>query len=197
MIIVTNRKLCQNEDLVAQIRKIAPARPKRILLREKDIPSGELIKLGRQIQEICYEYKIAFGMNSDVEAARELKAECVHLPFSQFTQLSEKEKKSFSLIGTSVHRAEEALKSEEMGAAYVIAGHIFETNCKSGLEPRGLSFLQKICQTVKIPVYAIGGLNPENVSSVMECGADGICIMSGAMICSEPDKYIKKFPKDA
>ena len=84
------------------------------------------------------------------------------------------------------------------------AGHIFATDCKKGLPPRGLDFLKSVCDAVGIPVYAIGGINiassddstasdapsaydamPDinvpRLSEVMECGAAGGCIMSGMM----------------
>lgn len=85
------------------------------------------------------------------------------------------------VIGTSVHSLEEALEAERLGASYVTAGHIFPTECKPGLEPRGLEFLQKICEGVKIPVYAIGGIHPDNLEKIAQTGAAGACMMSEFM----------------
>lgn len=85
------------------------------------------------------------------------------------------------VIGTSVHSLEEALEAERLGASYVTAGHIFSTECKPGLEPRGLTFLQKICEGVKIPVYAIGGIHPDNLEKIAQTGAAGACMMSEFM----------------
>ena len=99
----------------------------------------------------------------------------------------------FKVIGTSVHSVEDAIKAEQLGTTYMTAGHIFATDCKKGLPPRGLDFLKNVCDTVQIPVYAIGGiniassegndstLNVPRLKDVMECGAAGGCIMSGMM----------------
>ena len=99
----------------------------------------------------------------------------------------------FKIIGTSVHSVEDAIKAEQLGATYMTAGHIFATDCKKGLPPRGLAFLKNVCNAVQIPVYAIGGiniasnddndsdLNVPRLAEVMECGAAGGCIMSGMM----------------
>lgn len=99
----------------------------------------------------------------------------------------------FKIIGTSVHSVEDAIKAEQLGAIYMTAGHIFATDCKKGLPPRGLDFLKNVCDAVQIPVYAIGGiniasserenssLNVPRLAEVMECGAAGGCIMSGMM----------------
>lgn len=58
------------------------------------------------------------------------------------------------------------------------ASHIFVTDCKRGLEPRGLDFLHEICEKVTIPVYALGGIHAANEASVIQAGAAGACRMS-------------------
>ena len=75
----------------------------------------------------------------------------------------------------------EALNAQKAGASYIMAGHIYKTACKEGLEPRGIKFLKKICATVNIPVYAIGGININNARECIEAGASGVCLMSGYM----------------
>ena len=75
------------------------------------------------------------------------------------------------------------MEAEQLGAAYVTAGHIFTTDCKKGLPPRGLDFLKNICDAVTIPVYGIGGIkfDPQQWNSLKKQGACGGCIMSGMM----------------
>ena len=99
---------------------------------------------------------------------------------------------SFSRVGVSVHSVEEAKQAKALGAAYVTAGHVFTTDCKPDLSPRGLSFLQNVCGAVPIPVFAIGGINETNLDSVLQAGADGICLMSSMMKCSDPPTYVDR-----
>ena len=87
----------------------------------------------------------------------------------------------FDLIGVSVHSVEEAIFAEKMGAGYVTAGHIFLTDCKKGLAARGLPFLKNVCESVGIPVYAIGGITPDHVDAGLGAGAAGFGVMSGIM----------------
>ncbi|WP_455958797.1 thiamine phosphate synthase, partial [Anaerotignum lactatifermentans] len=77
----------------------------------------------------------------------------------------------------------EAEEAEKLGATYITAGHIYATDCKKGLPPRGLTFLEEVCRRVSIPVYAIGGIkiNEKQLREVIDCGAKGGCIMSGMM----------------
>lgn len=88
-------------------------------------------------------------------------------------------------IGCSVHSVEEALEKEEQGADYLIYGHIFETNSKIGLAPRGLKGLNKITSRVKIPVIAIGGITPNNLSTVLQEGASGVAVLSGILLAED------------
>ena len=64
---------------------------------------------------------------------------------------------------------------------YVVAGHIFKTDCKKGLEPRGLKFVENLSSVLNIPVFAIGGINERNSQSVINSGAFGLCMMSSLM----------------
>ena len=77
----------------------------------------------------------------------------------------------------------EALEAEALGASYLIAGHIYATDCKKGLPARGTGFLRAVCEAADIPVYGIGGihLDEAQIKEVLGCGAAGGCIMSGMM----------------
>ncbi len=87
----------------------------------------------------------------------------------------------FELVGASVHSAAEAREAERLGADYVTAGHIFVTECKKNVMPRGISFLKEVIRAVSIPVYAIGGISAGNLDLVREAEAAGACIMSQMM----------------
>ena len=107
----------------------------------------------------------------------------VHLPLPELRKLPEGVKEQFQRIGTSVHSVEDAKEAERLGVSYMTAGHIYVTDCKKGLAPRGLGFLKDVCSTVNVPVYAIGGIKfDENQwEELKQNGASGGCIMSGMM----------------
>ena len=118
----------------------------------------------------------------------------MQLPFSAFLEYMSKDDclKDTGPIGVSVHSVTEAKFAEEKGAAFLIAGHIFQTNCKPGLAPRGLAFLRQICMSVQIPVWAIGGITPKNATNIWEQGASGVCIMSSLMEAEYPERMIQE-----
>lgn len=189
---VTNRKLCGG-DFFLQIEKIAEARPKGIILREKDLTESEYLKIAEKTIGICEKYGTDCILHMFINAAKELGKKKIHLPLGVFRKMTNEDRDFFEVIGVSCHSEEDAEKAEKSGASYITAGHIFETDCKKGLSGRGLGFLENVCKSVGIPVYAIGGISPDNINEIIDSGAAGACIMSGIMNCGNPKEYLLKF----
>ena len=195
--IISNRKLCENENLEKQIKKIFSAYEKKIILknfdivaltlREKDLNKNEYLKLIEKIYPICQKYKInlILHQNYDLNLDEKYDIEGIHLSYSIFKSLNQNIKaeliKKYKRIGVSIHSLDEAKEVESLGASYVVAGHIFETDCKKGLEPRGLKFIKDLSSALSIPIFAIGGIDEKNSQSVINNGAFSICMMSTLM----------------
>ena len=195
--IITNRKLCENENLERQIEKIFSAYEKKIILknfeivtltlREKDLDKNEYLNLVKKIYPICEKYRIdlILHQNYDLNLDKKYKIEGIHLSYDNFKSLNKNIReeliKKYKRIGVSIHSLEEAREVESLGANYVIAGHIFETDCKKGLEPRGLKFVENLSSVLTIPIFAIGGIDEKNSQSVIDSGAFGLCMMSSLM----------------
>ena len=187
---VTNRTLCKGEFL-QRIEEIAANKPEGIILREKDLTEETYKRLAKDVLFLCKRYEVPCILHSFADAAIELGAENIHLPLHILREMNEEKKRKFKHIGTSCHSAAEAEEAERLGCTYITAGHIFATDCKKGLEPRGLEFLKDVCERVTLPVYAIGGINSENIGSVREAGAAGACSMSRLMRCEDVKEYLK------
>lgn len=189
LICITNRKLCSN-NFSDQIEMIASAHPKAIVLREKDLSEKEYEQLARQVMQICQKHGTQCILHSFSNVAIALGAVAVHMPLPLLQKMTPQEKSHFQIIGASCHSLEEAKEAQDLGCTYITAGHIFLTDCKKGLPGRGLSFLEEICKTVRIPVYAIGGISSQNIESVRKTGAAGACIMSGFMRCKTVEEIM-------
>lgn len=186
---VTNRKLCN--DFYSRIKEISKSNLKYLILREKDLEYKELLIMAKNVQSILKDSNIKLIINSNVEVAEEVNAYGIQLSFKDFC---ENKGKNFNGIkGVSVHSLSEAIEAEKRGANYIIYGHVFNTDCKKGLKPRGLIEFKEICNKVNIPVYAIGGINKENYKSVLEAGADGVAVMSSLMKNSILSSKIKTY----
>lgn len=182
IIAVSNRKLCER-PFTEQIERVCQIKPEAIILREKDLSEEEYKILAERIMEICTQYQVTCILHTFWKTAAKLGCTSIHLPVAELRKLPEEEKKQFKEIGTSVHSVEEAEEAVNLGATYLTAGHIYATNCKKGVPPRGLGFLKEVCSKVKLPVYAIGGIrfDQEQWEELKQAGAKGGCIMSGMM----------------
>lgn len=184
LICVTNQKLC-NDDFLNRINLIAQGKPQAIMLREKELSVPEYKKLAIKVNKICARNEVSLIINQNVETALKMNLKNIQLSMDDLRK-SEKEIREFEQIGASIHSVNDAKEAEKLGATYLIAGHIFPTDCKKGIAPRGLSFLKEVCDSVKIPVFAIGGITKDKLENVLNTGAKGVCIMSEAMTCIKP-----------
>ncbi len=173
IIVVTNRNLCRG-DFLEQMDIVCRRHPLRIILREKDLSLEEYQELFKKTHAVCSKYGVLLFANK----FRAEGAEGIQLSAADLLRDG---RGDFPVVGASVHSEDEASAAWERGADYLIAGHIFETDCKKGVPPRGLDFLKRVCSRVPIPVYAIGGMNEDNFKSARAAGAAGYCTMSAAM----------------
>lgn len=185
-ICITNRKLVKG-DFLSWLQLILdcgvnglPA-PDWLILREKDLPPSDYMILAHRVIDLCSAKDKLCILHSWPDVARELGCKNIHLPLEKLRQMNSEEKSFFRILGVSVHSPEEAREARALGATYVIFGHVFATNCKKGLEPRGLDSLGACCAGVDCPVYGIGGINEKNYGDCMKTGAAGVCVMSGYM----------------
>lgn len=191
LILVTNRKLCK-DDFLQRIQQLVQSKPNAIMLREKDLNGGEFEDLAKKVKGICDVSQVPLIINQNVTTAAKLKLLNIHLSISDLRK-HQNDLLPFLNIGASVHSVSEAAEAQKLGASYLVAGHIFSTDCKKGVPPRGLPFLKEICESVSIPVFAIGGITNNRVKDVLETGAKGVCIMSEAMTCQNPSELKMQF----
>lgn len=191
-IAVTNRSLCHDDkDFFTRIEFLCDVLRKgdKILLREPNLEVPEYTALAEECRDICHDTPIHLLLHTHFETAKALHLKQVHLPMALL--------RVGIPIGyrcsASVHSVEEAIEAQKLGAEFLIAGHIYATDCKKGLPPRGVDFLKAVCDSVDIPVYAIGGITPEKVPELKAAGATGICVMSALMTCDDPVDVVRQF----
>lgn len=186
LFVVTNRKLIKKGSLSDVVKAAVKGGADAVILREKDLGSCELYKLALELKNTT-DNKIPLIINGDAEAAEKAAASGLHLSYDIFMNCKNI-KQEFK--GASIHSLEEGIKVQQKGADYVLAGHIFNTACKKGLDGRGLGYLEGLCDKLNIPVIAIGGIELSNVKSVLASGTFGIAVMSSVMEADEPEKIV-------
>jgi len=188
---ITNRRLCRG-DFLSRLDEIAAAGPRALILREKDLAEGDYLALAEKVAAICEKRGAPLILHGFPNAAEALNIPALHLPLPALRALDEKTRARFAILGASCHSPAEAREAASLGCTYITAGHVFDTDCKKDLPGRGLDFLRETCLSVPIPVYALGGVTPENADAVRACGAAGIAVMSGLMTCADVKSYMKE-----
>lgn len=196
LLCLTDRTLCR-EPFLDRVAAIAAARPAALILREKDLPEDQYQALAAQVLNLCRQAGVPCILHTFVGAARALGARAIHLPLPVLRTLSAGERAAFPALGASCHSVEEAREAVALGATYLTAGHVFATTCKAGLPGRGVEFLAQVCAAVPCPVYAIGGVGPENLPALAQAGAKGGCVRSPLMTCPDPGAYLRQWKEAA
>ena len=170
-------------EQIERLAKLTELRPQAVILRAKALDKAAYRTLALQAQQSCEVAGIPLILHSDWQLARELGISMLHLPLALLRQILEYERAYFTWLSTSVHSVGEAQEAQALGATVLIAGHIFTPQCKAGLAPRGLGFLQNVCSAVNLPVYAIGGISfdASQHAELQANGARGACVMSAYM----------------
>jgi thiamine-phosphate pyrophosphorylase len=159
-----------------------------IQVREKDLDGKKLFLLAEKVRDLCARYQAALFVNDRIDVAQAVAADGVQLgtaalPIDTARQLLGPCK----MIGASTHSLKEAQTAEGLGADFVVFGPVYSTPSKAAFgPPQGLAALKKIVENTRLPVYAIGGINPENLREVMRVGTRGISLISAVLGAVDP-----------
>jgi thiamine-phosphate pyrophosphorylase len=168
-----------------------------IQLRDKSLPTGELVYIAIQIRKLCRKSKVLFIVNDRVDVTMLSDADGVHLGLEDISikdarKLLGKNK----IIGGTAHSLKEAKEAEKNGADYIGFGHIFPTSSKLKTDkPKGVMLLRKVVEEIRTPMIAIGGINTVNIIDVMNTGVHGTAVIGSVVKSKEPVKTVKEMRK--
>jgi len=186
--LVTDRFQTHGRDLLTVLEQALDGGVKAIQLREKDLGGSELFALADRAHKLCDRYGALLLINDRIDVALGIDAAGVQLgkaslPIGAARSLLGPQK----LIGASVHSLEEAHRAENSGADFLLFGPVYFTPSKAAFgAPQGLAALKKIVENSAVPVYAIGGIKPENISEVRTVGVRGIAVISALVSADDP-----------
>ena len=186
--LITDRKQTRGRELLRVVEDALDGGVKAIQLREKDLGGRELYELAEQLKTVCSTHRAKLFINDRVDVALAVDADGVQLGSASMPVGAARallgERKS---IGASTHSLEEALVAERAGADFVLFGPVYFTPSKSAYgKPQGLEPLRGVVEKISIPVYAIGGIKPENIGAVKRAGASGAALISAVMAAEAP-----------
>lgn len=176
---VTDRHWLNGASLYEQVEQAIEGGASFVQLREKELGQEAFLQEAIEIQKLCRNYHVPFVINDNVEIARSIDADGVHVGQSDMEAgdvraLIGKDK----ILGVSAQTVEQAVLAEKRGADYLGVGAVFHTGSKADASEVSFETLKAICEAVKIPVIAIGGISRDNVLSLGGSGICGIAVIS-------------------
>jgi thiamine-phosphate pyrophosphorylase len=194
LILVTDRKLLNEISLRSFIAQCCVYGIKAVQLRERDLPDRELYLLAKNIRAATKKNSAKLLVNDRIDIALLTKSNGVHSPEKGISSKIIKSFNSGFLTGSSVHSLQSAQNAEKEGFDYIICGPVFETPSKKKYgKPLGLFTLNKICNSVNIPVFAIGGITSDKVKDCLESGAHGVGVISAIFKSDDLLETINEF----
>ncbi len=176
---VTDRHWLGNQTLLEQVQEALDGGATCIQLREKQLDEENFLKEAIEIQKLCKEYHVPFIVNDNVEIAKDMHADGIHVGQSDMEALDVRKALGNDVIlGVSAQTVEQAKKAEAHGADYLGVGAVFPTGSKDDADDVSHETLKAICEAVSIPVIAIGGITQDNVKDLAGSGIVGIAVIS-------------------
>ncbi|MDB6209316.1 thiamine phosphate synthase [Streptococcus oralis] len=180
--LVTNRYQDSLENFLEKVETACRSGVTIVQLREKNLTTNQYYQLAKQVKEITDAYQVPLIIDDRLDICLAVDAAGLHigddeLPVSVARKVLGPEK----ILGVTAKTVKRALEAETSGADYLGTGAIFPTTTKENAPITLISTLKTICQTVAIPVVAIGGLTSENIDQLIGTGIAGVAVVRDLM----------------
>ncbi|MEZ7650120.1 thiamine phosphate synthase [Streptococcus sp. 27098_8_86] len=192
--LVTNRYQDSVESFLEKVETACRSGVTIVQLREKNLTTNQYYQLAKQVKEITDAYQVPLIIDDRLDVCLAVDAAGLHigddeLPVSVARQVLGPEK----ILGVTAKTVKRALEAEESGADYLGTGAIFPTTTKENAPITLISTLNDICQTVSIPVVAIGGLTSENIDQLIGTGIAGVAVVRDLMQAEDIEEKTQAF----
>lgn len=193
---VTDRAWLKNQNLEQQVELALKGGVTCVQIREKNLDNDLFLKEAIKLKNICNKYKVPFIVNDNVNVALKSNADGIHIgqeddDIKYVKKIIGKDK----IIGVSVQNVEQAIIAEKNGASYLGVGAVFKTSTKNDAKYVPYEILKLICESVSIPVVAIGGINKDNIMKLSGSKIDGVAMVSEIFGAQDIEKECKNLLK--
>ena len=193
---VTDRAWEGRFTLLEQVEQALKGGVTIVQFRDKNPDKEVFLWEALKIKELCKQYQVPFIINDHVELALEVGASGVHvgLEDTPVCQIRKKVPKDF-IIGATAKSVEQAVEAERQGADYLGVGAIFPSPTKKDAKATSVEEMGRICDAVKIPVVAIGGLTKDNLSVLEGTPISGVALISAIFGAKDIEKEVMLLKK--
>ena len=192
--LVTNRYQDSLENFLEKVETACRSGVTIVQLREKNLTTNQYYQLAKQVKEITDAYQVPLIIDDRLDICLAVDAAGLHigddeLPVSVARKVLGPEK----ILGVTAKTVKRALEAETSGADYLGTGAIFPTTTKENAPITLISTLKTICQTIAIPVVAIGGLTSENIDQLIGTGIAGVAVVRDLMQAEDIEAKTQAF----
>lgn len=176
---ITDRSWLNGRTLSEVVKESLEGGVTILQIREKDIDEKNFLEEAKEIKKICEKFNVPLIINDNVEIAKMVDADGVHL--GQDDMDIEEARKILGpekIIGITAKTIEQAKEAQMKGADYLGSGAIYTSGTKQNAKRLTVENLKAICASVEIPVVAIGGLTYDNIDVLKDSGISGIAVVS-------------------
>ncbi|MGZ8937682.1 MAG: thiamine phosphate synthase [Limisphaerales bacterium] len=183
-------------DVTALARDLCEGGSDLIQLRAKDWPVGKIEAAARGILPITKANGVRLVVNDHLAIAEKIGADICHLGQEDFFDAGHQHVSQLGTrvpIGLSTHAPEQAGKAVRAGAHYVAIGPVYRTDTKPTAKPVTLDYVRWAAEHVRIPWFAIGGINLHTLEDVRAAGARRVCVVSAILTARDVKAECRKF----
>ena len=183
---VTDRSWLGEQTLCEQVEEALRGGATMVQIREKELDEADFEDEAREIQKLCRKYQVPLIINDNVALAKRVDADGVHIGQSDMEMKNARELLGEDkIIGVTAKTIAQAKAAEAAGADYLGSGAVFGSSTKLDAKPMEHALFQEICESVAIPVVAIGGITADNVMQLKGRGMAGVAVVSGIFACKD------------
>lgn len=193
LLVITDRRATGGRSLAEVIRAALEGGARLVQLREKDLEGGKLYELASELRDLTRQFGARLFVNDRIDVALASSADGVVLPADSFpTDVARRLLGPDRLIARSTHSPTEVERAAEEGCDFALFGPVHATPSKAAYgEPQGLEAL-RLAARAAIPVYAIGGITPDNAREVIAAGATGVAVIRAVLAADDPARAVQQ-----
>lgn len=177
--VITDDTLTPSDKIFESVEQALQGGAKIVQLRDKTNDTSTVENVSLRLQELCHKYDALFVLNDKIEIAIKLGLDGLHIGKEDYSNIQDVRKNFKGILGVSCYDDLEMAKNmQKAGVDYVAFGACFSSSTKPNASTMNLEIIKKAKDELNIPICVIGGINTNNIKTLLEYKPDMVAIIS-------------------
>lgn len=177
--VITDDTLTPSDKIFESVEEVLQGGAKIVQLRDKTNDTSTVENVSLRLQELCHKYDALFVLNDKIEIAIKLGLDGLHIGKEDYSNIQDVRKNFKGILGVSCYDDLEMAKNmQKAGVDYVAFGTCFSSSTKPNASTMNLEIIKKAKDELNIPICVIGGINTNNIKTLLEYKPDMVAIIS-------------------